>query len=34
LGCDGIFDKMSNNDVVMAVWRAANDNKVYENVKE
>ncbi len=34
LGCDGIFDKMSNNDVVMAVWKAAYDNKYYPNVKE
>ena len=33
LGCDGIFDKMSNGDVVMCVWKAAHDNKYHQNVK-
>jgi len=25
LGCDGIFDKITNNDAVMCVWKAAFD---------
>ena len=29
LGCDGIFDKMSNGDAVMCVWKAAHDNKYH-----
>lgn len=27
LGCDGIFDKMSNEDVVSAVWNSVKDCK-------
>lgn len=33
LGCDGIFDKMSNQDVIMSAWRAAYDNKHHPNVR-
>ena len=33
LGCDGIFDKMSNDESAMSVWRAAHDNQVHPNVK-
>lgn len=35
LGCDGIFDKMSNDDVVRCVWNSVSDNrtlKVANNV--
>lgn len=27
LGCDGIFDKMSNEDVVHCVWNSVTDNR-------
>jgi protein phosphatase 2C family protein 2/3 len=27
LGCDGIFDKMSNDDIVNCVWNSVADNK-------
>jgi len=27
LGCDGIFDKMTNKDVVDCVWNSVKDNK-------
>jgi protein phosphatase 2C family protein 2/3 len=27
LGCDGIFDKMSNLDTVQCVWNSVKDNK-------
>lgn len=27
LGCDGIFDKMSNEDITQCVWNSVNDNK-------
>ena len=33
LGCDGIFDKMSNDESAMSVWRAAHDNLIHPNVK-
>ena len=33
LGCDGIFDKMSNSDSVSCVWKAAHDNKHHPSVK-
>ena len=33
LGCDGIFDKMSNQDMIMSAWRAAYDNKHHPNVR-
>ena len=26
LGCDGIFDKMSNEDLVQCVWNSVSDN--------
>lgn len=29
LGCDGIYDKMSNSDSIMCVWKAAYDNKYH-----
>jgi protein phosphatase PTC2/3 len=35
LGCDGIFDKMSNHDVAQCVWNSVADNrtlKVANNV--
>ena len=27
LGCDGIFDRLSNREVVSAVWNSVRDNK-------
>lgn len=33
LGCDGIFDKMSNLDSVACVWRAVYDNQTHPTVK-
>jgi protein phosphatase PTC2/3 len=27
LGCDGIFDKMSNDDISHCVWNSVTDNK-------
>ena len=27
LGCDGIFDKLSNEDVSSCVWSSAKENK-------
>lgn len=33
LGCDGIFDKMDNNDSVGCVWKAVYDNKYHPSVK-
>jgi serine/threonine protein phosphatase PrpC len=33
LGCDGIFDKMDNDETAMSVWRAAHDNVNHPNVK-
>ena len=33
LGCDGIFDKMSNEDSIMCVWKAAHDNKYHQQFK-
>ena len=33
MGCDGIFDKMSNEESIMAVWRAAHDNRHHPSVK-
>ena len=33
LGCDGIFDKLSNTDSVLAVWKAALDNKNHPTVR-
>ena len=33
LGCDGIYDKLSNNDSILAVWKAALDNKSHPSVR-
>jgi serine/threonine protein phosphatase PrpC len=33
LGCDGIFDKLSNEEVVMCGWKAALDNRNHPSVK-
>ena len=33
LGCDGIFDKMSNTDATMSVWKAAYDNKHHPSIR-
>lgn len=33
LGCDGIFDKLSNNDTIGCVWKAVHDNKFHPSVK-
>jgi protein phosphatase 2C family protein 2/3 len=27
LGCDGIFDKLSNHDTLQCVWNSVEDNK-------
>lgn len=27
LGCDGIFDKLNNQDTLACVWNSVNDNK-------
>lgn len=27
MGCDGIFDKMSNRDCITCVWNSVKDNK-------
>ena len=27
MGCDGIFDKMSNRDCITCVWNSVTDNK-------
>lgn len=33
LGCDGIFDKMNNEESTTSVWRASHDNKYHPSVK-
>ena len=33
LGCDGIYDKLNNDESIKAVWRAAYDNKHHPTVK-
>lgn len=33
LGCDGIFDKLSNEESVMCVWKAALDNRSHPSVR-
>jgi len=33
LGCDGIFDKLSNQDAITCVWRAVYDNETHPSVK-
>jgi protein phosphatase PTC2/3 len=33
LGCDGIFDKLENNESISCVWRAVHDNKFHPAVK-
>lgn len=33
LGCDGIFDKLENDETISCVWRAVHDNKFHPNVK-
>lgn len=33
LGCDGIFDKMSNLETSMSVWKAAYDSRHHPSVK-
>jgi protein phosphatase 2C family protein 2/3 len=34
LGCDGIFDRISNREAVQLVWNAANDvPKLYQGTK-
>lgn len=33
LGCDGIFDKLTNEETANCVWRAAHDNKHHHIVK-
>lgn len=33
LGCDGIFDKMSNTDCTMCIWKAAYDNKHHPSIR-
>ena len=33
LGCDGIYDKMNNEESIKAVWRAAYDNFNHPSVK-
>ena len=33
MGCDGIFDKLENLDLVACVWRAVHDNQNHPTVK-
>lgn len=33
LGCDGIFDKLENLDLVACIWRAVHDNQNHPSVK-
>ena len=31
MGCDGIFDKLSNSETISCVWNSAKDNKTQSN---
>jgi len=33
LGCDGIFDKLTNTETMACVWRAVHDNKNHPSIK-
>lgn len=33
LGCDGIYDKLENNESISCVWRAVHDNRFHPAVK-
>ncbi len=34
LGCDGIFDKLTNSDVIHAIWAMANENSASDNIND
>ena len=33
MGCDGIFDKVENKDIVKLIWNTIN-NSIYENIHD